>query len=482
MESNQNQNKKILIIKSQKQSFAAAEHFLNNRGWKIFSTDSLKEALSYLTQDCPDFVFVSVDHPNKKIQALPKVLVQAFPVCVMLFAENNSAISFKMLSDSGNPYLFYPPITGPAVERTINRYYKDLTAKANSQNEANKREAFESAEDSLMSIRGSNKSSLEFRIDIHTQKLLDQMVVDEEGSSGPHHLGASQDAPRMTRSQGTPAPGNLMSMSSAQGQGHWAPQEELKKPTEDLATTYLSQAADENESILLQGTRDALEKSVHITSLKEDQAIQKIEISTHVACIIIESVRFSGYLITALGKNRKIDAVFLKTISERLLNFLKSRGELVKLEDSISLKITEVPFEDWAMECAEFLRKSVHKGDEVAMAFFPYSETKVKLQDSPVNEMAAVHLKDLEPDGEVEMDLYLYLPTNQKYFLYTPRGGILYGAQKDRLSEKGITHMHIMKKDEEDLTKYRAQNYLNGKVDEYEQKKKNPPAPGKKSA
>lgn len=577
METSEGQKKTILIIKSKAQSLAAAETFLRNREWKIFSTDSLKDALAHIVQHKPAFVLISVDHPNKKVRTLPKVLGQAFPVCVMSFAENSATASFKALSDSGTEYLLYPPVTGPAVERTVNKYYKDQAAKLLQTAEAEKWKNLENSSfsDPMINIKGGTQSeAMSFKGDSHAQKLFAQLMGEEGatpsgvipgdtsgivgaagnyqtsggypgsapgvmqeghgsadalragGSTGgevsrpayqPEYLrpqgstpsaeggfgnggspypggfghgsGQRGDAPEADSSGPSHIPINYDSDSAVPeperdyssdgqwrrkpaGKGLWQAQDIPDKDSLSPATSSgFQRSRDGNESIILRGTREALEKSV-VSSKHQHAEVQKIEGSTNVACIVVESPRFSGYLVTALGKNRKIDAKFLKGVHDRLFKFLEANGETVNREESMNIKIKQVPFEDWAMDCAEFLRKSVHNGDEVAMAFFPYAEAKVVLQESHNSEMAAVQLKDLEPDKPVEMNLYVYLPHNQKYVLYTPRGSKLYGKQKEKLTHQGVTHMHMLRAETEDLNKYRAQNYLNGKIAEFENRQK----------
>ncbi len=105
------------------------------------------------------------------------------------------------------------------------------------------------------------------------------------------------------------------------------------------------------------------------------------------------------------------------------------------------------------------------------MAFFPFSPIKNELGQSAAAEMGAIKLDDLHGDLEVEFSLYIYLSANNRYVLYTPKGSKFYGNQKDRLAKMGVTHLHIRKSEAQDLSKYRAQNYLNSKISEYEQKK-----------
>jgi hypothetical protein len=63
------------------------------------------------------------------------------------------------------------------------------------------------------------------------------------------------------------------------------------------------------------------------------------------------------------------------------------------------------------------------------------------------------------------------LPANNRYVLYTPKGGTFMANQKDRLKEKGITHMHMKKEEISSAKTYTAQNYLNNKVDAFNQSK-----------
>lgn len=221
----------------------------------------------------------------------------------------------------------------------------------------------------------------------------------------------------------------------------------------------------DNDSIIVKGTQAALDESVHVTG--DVDTVNEIDKTSNLACIEINSPRFSGYLVAALGKNRQIDQAFLDMVRERLFNFLRTHGEVVSEADStsISLNLQEVEFEAWAFEQAEFLRKSIHEGDEIAMAFFPSSDTKVRIEDSVSEKMVKMTLDDLKDDTTVEFDLYIYMPENNKYLLYTPQGRPIYKDQKSRLTQKGVTHMHLRKESVSQVKKYKVQNFLNDKIE-----------------
>lgn len=226
----------------------------------------------------------------------------------------------------------------------------------------------------------------------------------------------------------------------------------------------------DRDSIFVRGTQQALDESVERENPLTE--MEELSSSSSVACITIQSQRFSGYLVAAMGKNRQIDANFLKLVKDRLFNFLRNNGEKVKDDEAMDLKLEEVDFEDWAIHQAEFLRKSIHGNNEIAMAFFPNKETSVQLEASANENMLKLDINELRDDVRVEFDLYIYMPTNQKYILYTPQGRKLFSQQRGRLSEKGITHMHLRKESEGQVKRYRAQSYLNDCIASYKTRPK----------
>lgn len=225
----------------------------------------------------------------------------------------------------------------------------------------------------------------------------------------------------------------------------------------------------DRDSLVVKGTQAALDSSVTVVG---DGPVEQIEQASNVACIVINSPRFSGYLVAALGKDRKIDKEFLDSVKERLFSFLRANGESVKEEDGMSLKLEQVEFEDWAIAQADFLRKSIHGTSEIAMAFFPSQETSAQLEQSAAENMLKMDIEELKDDVAVEFDLYVYLPTNQKYILYTPQGRKLHSEQRGRLKEKGVTHMHLRKDAQGQVKRYRAQVYLNDKIAEFQRRPK----------
>jgi hypothetical protein len=82
--------------------------------------------------------------------------------------------------------------------------------------------------------------------------------------------------------------------------------------------------------------------------------------------------------------------------------------------------------------------------------------------------MASVKLDDLVVNVPLEFNLYMYMPVNQKYVLYTPKGSRLYQEQKSRLEGKGIKDLHMLRAEVQDLSRFKAQNHLNSMIDQFQ--------------
>lgn len=596
-------SKSMLIVKSSSGAMKGVEQFLKNRDWFLSSTDQMKEAVLFLAQNKPSFVLISIDHPNPKIKKLPRVIAQAFPCCVMVYAEKATTASFKLLLDSGVEYKINPPITGPAIERAVNKYIRDQEQAARQQNDQKNLDP--------------NKGGFEFSVEVKTdgqkatgplaikgesdsqdgsggqqslaQRLLAQLGQDEdhvgsdgaaissghgsakngigympEGSSqssqGPGYLGgqpghghgsaqsarnqssgsvinlgqpkSKSEPDDMTPEQkaaleiGTPRgadstakkPGSLdidpktgrpradLVIGEGKASGQSVDQErptpeqmgDLVVPNQDkkknpqeqsgnnqsdvmIGNSRGSQGQKKNQDTLVMGRTGVFEPdSVFVKGVNQaldDTAVkgtgvveESLEDNSHLACIIVESVRFSGYLVAALGKDKRIDNQFVDLVRSKLAKFLKDSGEPIEDESNMQLKVKRVDFEGWALEYAQFLRKSVHKGDEVAMAFFPFADVKTKVGESAQANMVSIKTDDVQTEVPLEFNMYIYLPSNKKYVLYTPQGGIFLSEQKARLTRQGVTQMHIQKDDVQNLSKFRAQNHLNSLITDFEKK------------
>jgi hypothetical protein len=242
---------------------------------------------------------------------------------------------------------------------------------------------------------------------------------------------------------------------------------------EELPYTFTTEAEKKNpekkQSILVKGTESALNETVN--NFSEGPAKEKIDRSSDIACITVESPRFSGYLICAFGRKRAVDQELISVLQNRLFAFLKANGEDIKDKKMMNLKIQEVDFTSWSLAQAEFLKKSVHNGEEIAIAFFPKDVSDIELGDSASQKMVQININDLKEEARVEFDLYIFMPANNKYLLYTPKGKPFYENQKGRLVDGGVKHLHLKKDEAHEVRRYQAQNFLNDKIEAFAKQK-----------
>lgn len=620
----------MLIIKSDANSLKGVEQFLKNRDWFLGSTHQMKDAIMFLVKNKPSFVLITVDHPSPKMRKLPKIISSAFPSCVMVYAEKATTASFKLLMDSGVEYKINPPVTGPAVERAVNKYIRDQEQAARQKAEGGPVDPTKSNFDFQVEVKSgpstTDGSSIAYQggpgspsaggasgisggdgggSDSLAMRLLAQLNEDGDSQSAPGTLGSSgvagslgssgesksshggvinfggktsESSPELTAdaqaalemgtkkrkqydaqgneinidpksagshelslNQGKAGIGNENSAETGsrkagelsvgtnkdQADGEdvmigtarkqkgnrsgpeqpnpeqaselFVPKQELKgkkpqpeqqknpakqdliigkeiddekrknKKTEPDSLKVKSDGYFDKESVFVKGVNQSLDDTV---VKGNGEVLESLEDNSHLACIIIESAKFSGYLVAALGKDKRIDNQFVDLIKVKLLKFLRDNGEPIENDSSLSLKVKRVDFEGWALEYAQFLRKSVHKGDEVAMAFFPFADAQTRVGESADARMVSVKTEEIQTETPLEFNMYIYLPSNKKYILYTPEGGKFLKEQKTRLVRQGVSKMHIQKGDVQNLSKFKAQNHLNSLITDFEAKDK----------
>ncbi len=505
---------KLFILKVKPRNLLPAEQYLTHRNWSVWSSSLLRDLLLNISQKKPDFVLLPCDFPNKKIKILPKVLMQAFPIQVIGYTESQQPSVLNQLKDMNLEYILYPPISGTTIERMVFRIQRDLQkrsglvsdkirpdGKAPSLNDDKRvfgKDQAAASDDSHLTFKAAQQAlqSLLQTSDSEDLGSLSILKGDDpkKGFGTIQKSGAAAESSALTQEGAKPADfqvkqegpagaGNSLGdyqedqdTNSAFAKGPVAGsgiENSRKKPKK--AKEYRNVFEDTSkETIFVRSATKALKQSVLVKDEEED--IVAVEKVSNAICLIVESNKFNGYLIAA-SSAKVVDQTLFDSVKEKLFKFLQSSGENVDVsQGSMNVNLQEVDFEPWTLEQAEFLRKAAHNGHEIAMAFFPTASTKTELTASFSEKMLQVGMNDLAEDVPVEFDLYIYMPENKKYILYTPQGRTLFKNQKSRLHDKGVTHMHLRKDNSGQVSRYRAQNFLNDKIKNFKKKAAAEPA------
>ncbi|MFS4460505.1 hypothetical protein [Bdellovibrio sp. HCB2-146] len=508
----QEQNKSILVIKSEFLNLSSAVTFMTKRDWTFYTTHKLHEAILYISRHQPQFVMVSIDHPNKNIRSFIRMLMQTFPNRVIVFAENPHVLTYHYFNEIGSAYNIYPPVSGPAIERTLLAYYKGQMAQGTPNIRLFKGPQWNKILENEYWIYRPKKQPPRFEMlsDAKAKQLL--TLVDDESLAGlaenrlkkndeqgsvntvaetPSEKGSVQAVTEEAMPGGSVQAvgeelsprGSVQAINEEDSKAGSVDAIELEHPAGKAmeATRELPPAGKiderasaeeertlrgyQHESLISRAAHEALEKTVHKTRAAY---IEKVEMTSDMSCIVVESTRFEGYLVAAIGRNREPEEAFIRGLQERIFHFLRDNGEQINESDMPMLvTLKRVDFKSWAASEAEFMRKSEHNQEEVSIAFFPRPQIRLQFEDSENEKMAKIKMEELKADVPVEFNLYIYLEENKRYVRYTPKGAKLLSSQKERLERQGLKHMHVYKEELPEFNRYRAQNYLNDKIDHF---------------
>lgn len=450
------QNRSILIIKSESADLSAAEAFIVKRDWNVRSCTNLSDSILYIAREHPQFIFISVDHPNRNIIAFIRLLLQTFPERVIVFGEKPHVLTYHHFNETGCRYNIYPPVSGPAIERVLLSYYK---------NQLSTSPAKILAQPAISTFNKLQKNEAWIFKNARARKA--DLILTPAKAQEMFSL--IQEVPLgKVKSSAQPLPTTAAAKTSSPATEK-NPEQIVSavNPSDEFTLDNSSKAKPfhKHESLISRAAQEALQKTAQAAHSRE---IEKIEISSDMSCIIVQSTRFSGYLVAALGNNREVDNEFIHTLRKRIFTFLKDNGEQINESDEpLRLTIQKVDFKNWAEQEAEFLRKSVHYQGEVSIAFFPRPQIRLPIEDSADEKMAKIKMAELKADVPVEFDLYIHLEENNRYVRYTKKGSKFLNTQKERLENQGLQHMHVFKEDLPAVNKYRAQNFLNENIDNY---------------
>lgn len=405
-------SKGVLILKSLPHNLVPAENFLRHRGWHVFSTHDLNQASHIMIQSEPMYVFISVDHPNPRALVLLKMVRDRFPFHMVAFSENTYASSTQKLSALESKYKLYAPVSGPSLERTVLSILKEQE----------------------VLYPSPTTSTAPKLIHAHSMDETASMIINnalnfvEEATQEVISAQPSTDATTH----------NLTGLDK-----EWHDAEERYEFTETVH----------------HGIREGADQEPAAVTLP----VGKV---SEVACFEIISSGLNGYLVIASHAPEALRSKIVLRVAERLDLFLRKRSQGLRDEERMRFQIRPVEFKPWAQSYSIMMQKSIHTGSEMVAAFFPRAENEFEFDVGP-QQMIQVSVADIQVGKPVDFDLHIFLEKNQKMIKYTPKGGILYLSQKQRLRDKGLTHFYVDPNARFELRKYRAQSVLDHSISDF---------------
>lgn len=498
----------LIILKAKAESLRSAEAFLSNRNWDIISTTEVKTALPAILSGNAAYILLTVEHVNSGVLKLSQVITQTLRIPIIFFAEGISAQGTATLNELKSPYVIYPPVSGPSIERMILKMERDLEADADLKAQYTRRaDNANKAQEQMALMFSGDPSSNSMEFFSHQKGTATSFSIQQKGPCQNIHNVTEKSGLSSAHVARAEATGSSDVLSYLNSESSEAPEVKGTKDTsvftkkskfigKDIivglekakaknsepysvnhGSTESTAAAKtivlpgngegKSDSILIQGAHHAVENVVK----GPDEAEHMLGLSTRLHCFFVNSEKFRGYVLVAYAQNQELEKKFKEDLHRTFVKFIKASGLAIQIKDSADISILEVDFEEWSLKESEFLIKSVHGGAEVAVTFFPADEDHALIEATPDGKMLSVPLEEIEVDVPLEFDLFLYMPRNSKYFHYTKKNGKLSQAQKDRLVSSQKGHLHVLAEAKDNVAKYRTTRFVNDKIRKHKSRK-----------
>lgn len=129
MADTQSDNKTTLFfVKNRNHQFSPVEKFLTKRGYNVIVETDVKTGLDRIMETNPEYIFLAWDHINENVRAMPKTIYQSCTGQIVPFIMSTQRDQILHLETSGFEHKLYPPLSGPAVIRLIQKQEKKSQA------------------------------------------------------------------------------------------------------------------------------------------------------------------------------------------------------------------------------------------------------------------------------------------------------------------------------------------------------------------
>ncbi len=415
--------KLLFFVSSPKQDLKAVSGFLSKRNFKVQTETDVRDALMKIIELQPDFVFLAWDHTDKKIVNLPVLIQQASAAAVVPFITTNTNEAIIKFSSNCplSPKLF-PPMSGPAVERLVQKTSRDDIDQAAKQEK----------------IRSQLKTKEDLKI--LQQKMiadLDRETSRELEESFPVKAGTIESEAPLPPAQHTPPP----------------PPQALKPQSPGV--------------VIQKGFRHSFDFGAILqrNSATVSPGVTPARVPLRAYCISIFNNSWCGYFIVAT----KLQLGFSE-IKELFSEWIRSQvgfDDELKEEDFFEFDDIDQSRLSVMQDYSEYTEKIDVHGFEVTISFFKVEPENMLVERNAENGYIKIKTSDIPIGQKLEFSLMIHLPENKKYLLYTLADSPLEPDQKERLLKNKIENLYTTPEHEPAFRRFLAHRVLTGKLSKF---------------
>ncbi len=440
---------RVFFFKAYTHDLKVVEAYLTKRGYEVMSEHDFGQALTKIMHFDPAFLFIAWDHPNPRIHAIPKFIAKNSMAAIIPYIQSTSRDQLRQLEASGFSHKIYPPVSGPAIIRAILKIEKEsLQGVA----EITKADALPKASSSIHRTSKIKSDEAEAFLQNLAKEPANLVTETSAGATSKEksaiHLQKGNRGDLIKYNKTKLA---TLSINLSQSLNTEKIQPKLKVSLKDeFQSKIKNQIQDASQAYLESDTLPKIRLEDFATDF-----YQKL------LCLIVQSDSWCGYLLIASQvqiNNSDYQIILQNWLQSQFINMNEiSENDYFEIQ----LQNKEVDLKLWAKINSDYVEIIENENSEVLIGFFSVDPKYLILELSETYQMLEVPLDQVPADQQIQLSLFLHLPDNKKYILYTPAAQILSAQQKRKLQEKHVEKLFTSIDFEKELHKLKAEHFLN---------------------
>lgn len=486
---------KLYFLHNPKSNLNALESYLKKRNFEVVLQSDPKQALVEIVQTSPEYTFIAWDHPNERVQQLPKVILQSILTNIIPFCFSNDKRSIRALQATNIAHKLYPPITGPSIQRLLMKLEKENMASLQEDSGSKKRKTATTSEpkqSNMIQVKSTfqgndeNINSLMQDLEDHqdrSQKIQNSMPLTSSEKSSPQIFNKQEKVQQLRKSQ-------MKFFKSEEKTGHdakgrksaiaYMPQmaSEGAPPLTATLKNQFNKSYDERLFGQLSELIETFNESEKRTDQDKHSINSLISQATSGYCLVVNSEKWSGYLVIASEAYLEFDSLqtliqqWLQENLEDISTIEKNETSEEALLDTVSVQgfyihFSAVQFDEFAQAQANYCKIIEQHSKKTVISFFSANPRFLNIELHEKHDMITLHLSEMPFGKNTGVDIYLYLVENDKFILYLKNQDSLSQEQFNRLSEKNVENIYSSLEFEQAILRLRCENVLNLMIEEF---------------
>lgn len=187
-------------------------------------------------------------------------------------------------------------------------------------------------------------------------------------------------------------------------------------------------------------------------------------------CLVIQSSQWVGYLILSSEipfEKQSLEFILSKWVYENF-GFAENQAEdLVNTSPLFEISIKAVPYMEFSQKTSDLTTKFEYNNQKMVLSFFNVEPRYIFLRLHEKFDMIKLGLAELPFEQVLEFDVCLYMPENDRFLTYSKKNSKIQKMHLDRLKEKKVISVYSSYENEVALQKFRAENQMNLKIDDF---------------